>query len=128
MSSRLTSTTALCLILLILYPSNRNNKTWVRFVHSFPTGAGGCDGDGPAVGGSHIFSNKTSENGDLATGGILVSVGGIELDPTVKDVDFPLNQDLTIFVNVVPSVPRCINPDESSGFFYRRYIHNTYPC
>jgi hypothetical protein len=67
-----------------------------RTALSFPTGAGGCDGGQPAVGGSHIDSTKTILTGELSEAGIFLYLNGVELDPNVVTDAFPTNTDLII--------------------------------
>jgi hypothetical protein len=44
------------------------------FVESYPSGAGGCDGNGPAVGGDHLENPVTT--GTLADGGLTLVMNG----------------------------------------------------
>lgn len=80
----------------------------VSSASAFPSGAGGCAGGMAAVSRSHLTRDNLV-TGTLDDADIVVSLDGVELDPTVT-TDFPAGQLLTLTVT---------SPDEFRGVLMR---------
>jgi hypothetical protein len=61
---------------------------------AFPTGAGGCPGSIPAVGGFHLLRNP-GDLGSLGDGGLTITIDGTPLDSAVP-LDLLYNTDHTV--------------------------------
>jgi len=73
--------------------------TSIRSLSAFPRGAGGCAGGKPAVGGTHLWSNKTIFNeGPLAEQGYVVFIENTPLTPG-GSIELMTNTSYQISVN-----------------------------
>lgn len=70
-----------------------------RHIHGFSSGAGGCEGNGPAVQGFHLNTDNDRPvvPGDLEEGQIRVLIGTQTLDPS-QTVEIPTGEDLLLQV------------------------------
>lgn len=90
-----------------------------RTALSFPTGAGGCEGDQSAVGGSHLSPLKTNFTGELFEAGLEFYLAGLELNSSILTDEFPTNTDLEIGI--------LATTDSYRGFLIRLQVPDTTP-